>query len=1008
MELFYAHYPSLEKSFLHFIRSRRKNPLERWLVICSSSFLSKRLSAELAKEYGAVANLHFITPSSLLRILDSEVGPALPEFPQDNLRDFLIKKILTEPALNRYPISSGFVQALKASLRDLADAQVDPFVWEEYLHTLPEESLAEESERIRWLAQVYHRYQECEAQVPGFRPYQQMFERALEQVEKSSFLREFKQIVFYGFYDMPGRQLEFFNRICSVYKPAVFAPYKDCPAYRFADKFFKSNWLGLSKSAQNVDHEDFGALGAGGEFLFGTQQGSFTERVKICSAPNPRGEVFFIAKEILRLVEKEGYQFSDIAVLTRSLFPYQDEIRRVFKQNFIPLDASFSHSISQVPLGVFCLNLFSLLAGGWSRDEVLAIVSSPFFKYAHKQHWRRLIKKSLVSRDFSQWRDLLPQTVDYDPELLTWLESCKRQLENLAQSHLWGEASSIALSFLKDNINESSLSAKETEIFHDICEKITSLERYEVIRDICREGEFLPELTDALRSISFNEAESVKGGVVFTDVVRGRGLRYKVVFLLGLNEKSFPMAVPEDPVLRDYYRYILRDGLGYWINQKSERFDEERLLFFTAVTAPSERLYALYSRGTEDGKNEVPSVFLAELARVCRNEWQAQNAPRVSGRFSEQIANLSAAFLTETEFSCAVALHPQTAESKYLEAGLLTGGKSCSLKSAVTLNQVSGVTAYDGQIQSGQELFERINNGAGFSCSALQTLASCPLKYFFEKGLHLREEDPLSRQELAPNYRGTAYHEILQTFYTELLRLGLTHNLFDTGIATYLERAVASRYTEFSYKKFGIYPVIWRVILDSIREQLLCFVTEDLTSQGDYIPSYFEKQFSLESPSELPFKINGIIDRVDIDEKSKTFLVMDYKSSKKGTKNLDKDFFSKFIFQPFLYVWAARHLEEFSSLNPAGSCLLSIKDGYYRQELPFSRWEDMRPHAEKLLLELVGLIKKGTFFLNDQVEEVCKYCPFTSICRRDAFRPLMRARKSDSHKKIEEICQPWK
>jgi ATP-dependent helicase/nuclease subunit B len=807
---------------------------------------------------------------------------------------------------------------------------------------------------------------------------------------------------------MPGRQLEFFNRICSAYSPAVFAPYKDCPSYRFAEKFFKSNWLGLSKSTQNVDQNDFGALGPSGEFLFGTQQGNSTDKVQIWSAPNPRGEVFFVAKEILRLVEKEGYQFSDIAVLTRSLFPYQDEVRRVFKQNFIPLDASFTYSIRQVPLGVFCLNLFSLLVSGWERNEVLAIISSPFFKYAHKQHWRRLIHKSLVSRDFSQWKDLLPQTENYDSDLLTWLEDCKKQLENLNKIHSWPEASAAALKFLKDNINESAFSSREAEIFRTICEKITSLERYGIIREMYREGEFLSELTESLLSLSFNEAESIRGGVTFTDAVRGRCLQYKVVFLLGLNEKSFPVPVPEDPILRDYYRYILRDGLGYWINQKSERFDEERLLFFTAVTTPSEKLYALYSRGTEDGKNTVPSVFLAELARVCRNEWQSKNAPRISGRLSEQVANLPSCFLTETEFSHIVALHAPTAESKYLQAGLLTESKSRSLKAAITLNQVNGFTAYDGQIQSGKELFERINNGKGFSCSALQTLAGCPLKYFFEKGLHLREEDPLSRQELAPNYRGTAYHEILQTFYTELLRLGLTHNLFDTGISEYLERAVSSCYTESSYKKFGIYPVVWRVILDSIRTQLLSFVTEDLNTQGDYVPSYFEKDFSFKIPSGLPFKINGIVDRIDVDEKSKTFLVMDYKSSKKGTKNLDKDFFSKFIFQPFLYVWAAQHMEEFSSLKPAGSCLLSIKEGYYRQELPLSRWEDMRPQAEKLLLELVELIKKGTFFLNDQVEDLCKHCPFTSICRRDAFRPLMRARKSDSHKKIEEICQPWK
>ncbi len=1008
MELFYAHYPSLEKSFLRFVRTRRQSPLEKWLIVCSSSFLSKRLSAELAKEYGAVANLHFATPSSLLRQLDSEMGADLPEFPQDNLRDFLIKEILAEPGLNRYPVSRGFVQALKASLRDLADAQVDVEVWEEYLQTLPEETLPEEKERLCWLAKVYRRYQECEAKVPGFRPYQQMFERALGQVENSPFLREFKQIVFYGFYDMPGRQQEFFKHICSVYSPAVFAPYKDHAAYRFAEKFFRSNWLGISKTAQNVDQDDFGVLGASGKSLFEARAGESCAGVEVWSAPDARGELFFVAKEILRLVEKEGYQFSDIAVLARNTAPYQDEIRRAFKQNFIPLDASFSYSLRHLSLGIFCFNLFSLLARGWERNDVLSVVSSPYFKYAHKKNWRKLINKSLVSRDFTQWQDLLPQTQHYDPELMTWLENCKKGLENLNKARSWTDASAAAVSFLKDNVAEQNLTPRETDIFRTVCEKISSLQRYAVMRPDCREGEFLPELTDALLSLSFNEAESVRGGVTFTDAVRGRGLRYKVVFLLGLNEKSFPMSVPEDPVLRDYYRYILRDGLGYWINQKVERFDEERLLFFSAVTTASQKLYALYARGTEDGKNMVPSVFLAELARVCCIDWQNKQAPRISGRLAERIASFPSGFLTEAELSYSLSLHPQTAEEKYLQAGLLTEAKKRSLACALALNRTGSLTAYDGQISSGEDFLERINKKKGFSCTALQSLAACPLKYFFEKGLHLREEDPLSRQELAPNYRGTVYHKILQNFYTELLRLGITNNTLFSGAETYLERAVSSSYTLCSYKEFGLYPVVWQVILEEICAQLRAFIADDLFTQGPYIPSYFEKEFCVFAPEELPFKINGVIDRVDVDEKSKTFLVMDYKSSKKGTKDLANDFFNKLIFQPFLYVWAAQHMEEFVSLKPAGSGLLSIKDGFSRQDLPFSRWEDMRPQAEKLLTALVNLIKEGNFFLNNEHKKVCDYCPFASICRRDAFRPLMRARKSDGHKKIKEICQAWK
>lgn len=1001
MELFYAHYPSLEKSFIRFVRGRRKNPLEPWLVVCASSFLAQRLAGVLAQENGAVANIRFITGSALLRMLDAEQGPALPEFPQDNLRDFLLKDILTEAGLDRYPVSRGFVHALKSSLRDLADSLAEPDVLEEHLNSTSDPVLSQESQRFGWLVRVYRRFNEREAQISGYRTYQEMFERALNGVETSSFLQGFKQIVFYGFYDMTGRQLELARRILSAYPAAVFAPYTKHAAYRFAQKFFETNWLGSSPSAEDADGQDFGALGSGGAFLFASQGSSKASGVRIVSAADPRGEVFFAAKEILRLTEKEGYKFSDIALVARSVSPYQDEVRRVFKQNCIPLDASFSYPLHKFPLGVFCLNLFSLAARGFDRDTVLAVLSSPYFKAQQKYRWRVLAAASLAGRDLSQWRDLLPQTKDFDPAFLAWLETCQTRLDALNAPRAWEDVSSLALAFLTDNTDETALRGKDAEIYRAVCDKIVSLQKYASVRPQSRAGEAVNELAEALNSLSFNEAENVRGGVIFTDAVRARGLEFKAVFLLGMNEKSFPQIVPEDPVFRDRYRYLLRDVLGYWINQKMERVDEERLLFFAAATAAREKLYALYARTGCDGKEAVPSVYLAELARAACINWSPEETPRISGRISEQIASVAPEFLTPKELSYSIIVHPESAQENYRQAGLFTGEIERSLSAARALGQTGAPNAFDGFITSGAEIFARANDGAGFSPSALQELAACPMKYFFDKGLHLEDKDEAaSRRELSPDKRGSAYHEILQDFYTELFRLGLTHEVFDTAAAEYLNRALDGRYTNASYKNFGIYPVVWELILQDIRTQLIRFVTEDLKKLGPFTPSYFEKEFTRLDVTGLPFKLRGVIDRIDVDAEHKTFVVADYKSSKKGTKDLAADFFTYLIFQPFLYVLAAEKLPELAGFAPAGSCLLSINPNYSRRDLEPSAFEALRPRAEQFLTLLSQFIKQGSFFLSPS--ELCDYCPYAAICRRDSFACLMRARKSAQSRRLEE------
>ena len=309
MELFYAHYPSLEDAFVRRVQTRRSGVLSRWLVVCSSSLLAQRLRERLARELGAAANFYFLTAGALISELDREAPGQPPALlPQDNLRDFLIKNLLAEPGLNRYPASRGFVQAVKSALRDLEDALAEPDVLDEHLRTAPDAVLEQDGPRLKWFNRLYRRYLEAAAAVPGFRPYQQTFERALQQAENSDFLRGFDEIIFYGFYDMTGRQLELFNRLRALYAVTVFAPYLKHPAYRFAQKFFETNWLGAG-SGENVDRGRFGALGKSGQFLFASSDSAPQAGVHIVSAADARGEVFYAAKEILRLTARFPIRF---------------------------------------------------------------------------------------------------------------------------------------------------------------------------------------------------------------------------------------------------------------------------------------------------------------------------------------------------------------------------------------------------------------------------------------------------------------------------------------------------------------------------------------------------------------------------------------------------------------------------------------------------------------------------------------------------------------------------
>ena len=96
-------------------------------------------------------------------------------------------------------------------------------------------------------------------------------------------------------------------------------------------------------------------------------------------------------------------------------------------------------------------------------------------------------------------------------------------------------------------------------------------------------------------------------------------------------------------------------------------------------------------------------------------------------------------------------------------------------------------------------------------------------------------------------------------------------------------------------------------------------------------------------------------------------------------------------------------MPEFKSYQSAGSCLLSINKGYERREMTASAFEDIRPRACEFFNLLAKLIEEGTFFLCPS--DLCQYCPYATICRRDSFKSLLRARKCTAAQQLEEARQ---
>ena len=79
--------------------------------------------------------------------------------------------------------------------------------------------------------------------------------------------------------------------------------------------------------------------------------------------------------------------------------------------------------------------------------------------------------------------------------------------------------------FLAKNTDETAFEGKDAEIYQTVLEKLAGLSAYQAVRPTVQAEEGVREIGDVLTGLSFNEAEAVPSGVVFTDAVRARVLR---------------------------------------------------------------------------------------------------------------------------------------------------------------------------------------------------------------------------------------------------------------------------------------------------------------------------------------------------------------------------------------------------------------------------------------------------------------------------------------------------
>lgn len=1019
MRLFTGSFRALEERFTNFISTEKKNPLDKALVVLPSRRLQNSLSRALARKSGFVSAVDFVDFENLAASLNAySPVKANALLPASALQDFIIKDILNK--YSALPPSRGYRTLFKSAFRDLIAAEITV----NDLLLLRESDEIPSQEQKNQLSEFIVCYDQYLRQIrkEGFDTYGDFFKKAAGSAKNSEYLKSFKQIIFYGFYDLTALQYNIFKEIAENFETSVYFPYSDTPAYSFIKSFYEGCILPLANDREALPEENSPLCLAARNIFVSSNPKTENLDIRIIGVSGIRDEVQAAAKEIISLKEKHNIRFGEIALFARTMDPYKYDIPAIFSRNKIPVNYTFEYPLLSHPFAAYIYNLLNLGRNDFYSADAAAVVASPYFK-AGKREWRDIIRNSGITGGLSQWSALAGLYINSKNEeekrlyrenaaqitqTIQALANFYPALEEAGDFEILAEKTK---SFIESFTNED-LQEQELDILGKVRKLIKQTASFSQVRRRAQKGEFLDELLWAMKEAVFNKTSEYLDGVQAADIMALRGQSFKAAVFLGMNEGLLPATPAPDPILKEEYRILLRK-IGFLIHNQNERYFEEKLLFSLALSSVEEKCSFIFERSGDDGKTKIPSLYLSRLAQSAGKSVRRPDLS-LSRRESEKLVQWPFEFLNQEEASSLAALkfpgskqalytafNPQALPDALLEQQLE--------KAPFLAFKTAGLNGYDGIVGQDNALAKKIKN-KGLSPSSLRSLWLCPACYMFKNIVRSNDPPEYDRAKIPANAKGTLHHEILQKFYIYAAKNNLTDKLFAGAAGDIFDEFADSILTEGRYKEYGLYPLVWKDLCKDIKKNLRHLIEADLPIiQADNLkPSFFEYHLEAEADfAGVRLKLHGETDRIDVNEQTRVCRVVDYKSGKENASML-KAIFEKGVLQPPLYMLMINESKDaaLKGLSAQSASLLAVEEeGNPEKSFSFSEYQAVRAYFEQAVKYRLELARDGVFVITPG-EETCKYCAFADICRKDHGPSSRRAAISAQAAKLRSFNAP--
>lgn len=1060
-----SYHPDLEQALVEEVQSLKSaDPFAPLAIVVPSDPLRRRLKQLLCIEHRlALLDVHFLTFHQLALHLARERqaltggDEARLDVVSDLFFSHLLKHIAHRelPGLQDLGLSSltlGGWSALWTTVRDLKDATVDPAT---ALRGVGDGMFGEDdTDKLRALFTLYAAVQEV-GRALRIGSADDLAAAVTPAIPQSPFLTRLARLCYYGFYDLTQVQLSLFEAVTRTAPVTLYFPLMDQPACSFARRFFERHLEPLVASSEQVRHPVRPSV---------KKRGGHTPQRQVANAVGTDEELTLVCKEILTLVETNGYRFDEIGVVARTLEPYRASLSRAFDRHRIPFVTAATSPLLREPVAKTILQLASLPLSKLYRVPVLDVLTSPCYRLdrggaqpvePRPDLWRLAVHSLGITRGEDEWRRLtsvgsVQVWVGEDdgseieaiegrgdvrievPHLRVLASLVAGLLEDVGALPREGLVGALTDAFLKlaarhlaiPGLEEDGWDNDEPDPAHRVgralaavLQQVRQLDRLE---ETVSWDEWVELFTQAMEWATIPIEPVAHAGVSVLDAMAARGLPFRALFILGLNEKMFPRSIREDAFLRDRHRRVLGETLGYKIDEKLGGYEEEQLLFALLQDAARDRLYLSYQRADADGRPLAASSYVESDRRDGDGRERAPDLivpRRLSDRLTLPLFVPS--LLTRDELSLGLILH------QHDPAALLDAtGRSGALfrHGATVVQELEGAAGALGPHDGCTGMVERHwaeTTERGFAPTSLERYARCPFQYFSAQVLKLDPIRERPRDDLPAPVLGDLCHAALRESYERLLRAGWPKSeLTSSKLQAEIQAAADEVFAAYARKHGTGYPLIWQLAKETVASMVLLAVLAD---QDEYRASGFQPEaFEVEADGSLEgvdakafkgLRVHGRLDRVDRRAHPPGLRVVDYKY-RVGPKmsGEDRDLAVAAVrglrLQPPLYSVMQPSQVKSSQTLPENVDLVFLAPRWdppvARSSFASSVWAEP---AGRLLAQtlqtLIEGVRAGNYFILP--DGYCDRCEFSAACRRFHGPTWWRAHISPQAKRLRRL-----